>query len=293
LSKVAGEGNGSGMHRILLVLGLVVVAVGVAMVGFGIPNNEFGFGNTLVGSGTTAIVGGLILVGLSAAVRQLQDVARALEARSSFPRQAGDPSWADVQLRGGVSALAGDGAESPVRGNAFAPKDDGEGPVDRPRPPMIGDGPNPRIPESLRGLVDRRERGDKPNTTADAAPASARGDRTRDPARPVRGFDAVWPRERGVEAAPSGLTAASLDSASAEGGEAAPEVEQEQEENEQEATVRDDEEPPPVSILKSGVIDGMAYTLYSDGSIEADLPQGTVRFGTIEELRVYLADHDA
>ena len=155
---------------------------------------------------------------------------------------------------------------------------------------MVSDGPNPRIPESLRGLVDRRERADKPEPVADAAPASGRGDRTREPVRPARGFDAVWPRERGVEAAPSGLAAASLDSASAGADEAAQEVEEAQ--TEQEAAVRDDDETPPVSILKSGVIDGMAYTLYSDGSIEADLPQGTVRFGTIEELRVYLADHD-
>jgi hypothetical protein len=45
---------------------------------------------------------------------------------------------------------------------------------------------------------------------------------------------------------------------------------------------------PSVSILKSGVIDGMAYTLYTDGSIEAELPQGTMRFGSIDELRTHL-----
>jgi hypothetical protein len=41
-------------------------------------------------------------------------------------------------------------------------------------------------------------------------------------------------------------------------------------------------------ILKSGVIDGMAYTLYVDGSIEAELPQGTVRFASLDELRFHL-----
>ena len=44
----------------------------------------------------------------------------------------------------------------------------------------------------------------------------------------------------------------------------------------------------PVSILKSGVVDGMAYTLYSDGSIEAQLPQGALRFGSITELRNHI-----
>jgi hypothetical protein len=32
----------------------------------------------------------------------------------------------------------------------------------------------------------------------------------------------------------------------------------------------------------------MAYTLYVDGSIEAELPQGTLRFASVEELRAHL-----
>jgi hypothetical protein len=48
------------------------------------------------------------------------------------------------------------------------------------------------------------------------------------------------------------------------------------------------EPPTTISILKSGVVDGMAYTLYSDGSIEAQLPQGMLRFGSIAELRNHI-----
>ena len=44
----------------------------------------------------------------------------------------------------------------------------------------------------------------------------------------------------------------------------------------------------PVSVLRSGVLDDMSYTLYSDGSIEAQLPEGILRFGSIAELRNYL-----
>jgi hypothetical protein len=44
----------------------------------------------------------------------------------------------------------------------------------------------------------------------------------------------------------------------------------------------------PITILKSGVVEGMAYTLYSDGSIEAQLPQGTLRFGSITALRDHI-----
>ncbi len=44
-----------------------------------------------------------------------------------------------------------------------------------------------------------------------------------------------------------------------------------------------------VAILKSGAVDGMGYTLYVDGSIEAELPQGTLRFSSINDLREHLA----
>jgi hypothetical protein len=50
-------------------------------------------------------------------------------------------------------------------------------------------------------------------------------------------------------------------------------------------------EPPSAAILKSGVVDGMAYTLYADGSIEAKLPHGTVRFGSIAELRAHIENN--
>jgi hypothetical protein len=43
-----------------------------------------------------------------------------------------------------------------------------------------------------------------------------------------------------------------------------------------------------ISILKSGVVNGMPYTLYSDGSIEAKLAEGTLRFGSITELRNHI-----
>ena len=36
------------------------------------------------------------------------------------------------------------------------------------------------------------------------------------------------------------------------------------------------------------MIDGMPYTLYADGSIEAQLPQGMVKFASVDALRAHL-----
>jgi hypothetical protein len=50
--------------------------------------------------------------------------------------------------------------------------------------------------------------------------------------------------------------------------------------------------PSPASkpaILKSGVIAGIPYTAYSDGSFEAEFTEGTQRFGSFQELRRHFA----
>jgi hypothetical protein len=52
-------------------------------------------------------------------------------------------------------------------------------------------------------------------------------------------------------------------------------------------------EQRPPAILKSGVIDEMAYTLFADGSIEANMPDGVMRFASIEELRQHLEKHES
>src|SRR4051794_22686033 len=69
------------MHVILLILGGLVTLAGVAMLAFAIPNNAFDLGNTLIIAGTTAVVGGLGLIALSEAVRQLRRIAESLLAQ--------------------------------------------------------------------------------------------------------------------------------------------------------------------------------------------------------------------
>jgi hypothetical protein len=40
--------------------------------------------------------------------------------------------------------------------------------------------------------------------------------------------------------------------------------------------------------LKSGTINDVSYTLFSDGSIETLTPEGTLRFDSIDEFRQHL-----
>jgi hypothetical protein len=44
----------------------------------------------------------------------------------------------------------------------------------------------------------------------------------------------------------------------------------------------------PVRVLKSGKINDVAYTLFSDGSIETQTPSARLRFGSIDEFRKHL-----
>jgi hypothetical protein len=52
------------------------------------------------------------------------------------------------------------------------------------------------------------------------------------------------------------------------------------------------EPPSPAAkptILKSGVLEGIPYTVYSDGSFEAEFPEGLMRFASFKELRGHFA----
>jgi hypothetical protein len=51
-------------------------------------------------------------------------------------------------------------------------------------------------------------------------------------------------------------------------------------------------EPPPLPILKSGVIQQIAYTLFTDGSIETQMPEGVRHFTSIEEFLSHLEKSD-
>lgn len=252
------------MSFLLYVLGAAMAAAGILMIGFGIPINEFSLGNTLIISGTTAVAGGVVVIGLAVVARQVKALAEADVAMPRGPRSSdqGDP-------RGGPPRPQG--APRPGGPRFSAPDEEEfmpEAPAAPPPPPAPAS--RPAAAPSFETRDETPPRGPRiPGLGAPRAPEPAppRREPSPAPARAADSFDSAWPDTSRSDRAPFG-------SAPRVNGEAAP--------------PKGGDRGGPVTILKSGVVDGMAYTLYTDGSIEAELAQGVVRFGSIEELRNHL-----
>jgi len=288
------------MYAFLLVLGSVITAAGLALVASGVSIQAHTFDASNVTPGTIAIIGGAILVGLAFVVRALLRVEHALMARP-MPRAA----------RPGEAAGTGVTTAQPSEQTLIpfpakpksAPQSTAVGatPPEGLRPPSLEPEKASVVEESDASLLPNRPMRSEEDSREVHHGMAARGNGAAAPqvavsGRPARQvqpqakgsiFDSLWPKaQRGlpeVKAAPAASAATPPPLPASEqtepAGEPAPPP-----------TPAPAPRPPPtgVSILKSGVVEGMAYTLYSDGSIEAQLPGGTLRFGSITELRNHI-----
>src|SRR6266436_1742443 len=273
------------MMVLLLIAGIGILLAGVLTIGFGIPVKEFSFGNTLILTGTVAACAGIIMLGLWMVVRELKNIARRLGPGAATE---------DEGLLFSPDRPVAENASNTEPSAPSPPWHEDAGSRDRVR----GDVPSAPEPveaasaaKQRRNLLfsssSRRERERAQARTTDPSAPDARPPPAAPPGPdstegPRATFDDAWPkseRSRTADAlprrsgrAPSTLTEASADTAGAE----------------RQAPAERKEEPPPVTVLKSGVVDGMAYSLYSDGSIEAQMPEGMMRFASIDELRAHL-----
>ena len=266
------------MSMLLFIIGGIAVMVGAATVAFGIPINEFSFGNTLIVAGTTIGTGGLIIIAIAAAIAQLRHIAEALAAQpTALPHETLEPP---PEAR---PAPAASRFPFPPRTRETRPPEPSmpEPPAFEPpvraapaaeEPPAAA--PSLRNPEAPPPTVEE-EVSLTPNGGAPPAePAYEAPWRATRRELPPTNFDAMWPAKPAQP--PPGVP---------------PEREYEPPPpaaEEQPAKEPSPSPPRAVAILKSGVVDGMGYTLYVDGSIEAELPQGTLRFASIDELRAHL-----
>ena len=320
------------MSVLLSVLGVLSVLAGVAAIAFGIPVKEFSFGNTLIESGTVAVVGGLIVLGLGAAIAQLHRIVEMLGAR---PLSRAGRGLEPFEV---PAHLGHDGERIP-----FPPIRRSEG-KSEPKPEVTADEARPQpaeplvypptaddkaemepgldLPLALHNpdvpLMAEEEAEGLPLSPRDAAaappvpfleppkvPPRSFGPPSPEPlsfepppleppwrAPPRRqdrpSFDSMWPVQPRTPApeppsSPHQPVPSRAETIPRAGATRMPESQPEPEpEHEREPDVQ------PVAILKSGVVDGMGYTLYVDGSIEAELPDGTLRFASINELRTHL-----
>ena len=226
---------------------------------FGIPIKEFSFGNTMILSGAVIACTGIVLMGLYFVGRELRNLTRRLEAGLPAPGSFAQPR--DSGRGRSAAAPAQPKAMRPPRDDMLFPRDpqsadfDGfDSETDHPAPAL----PSANAPSLSAPWHDEPPVRTRPSASGDA------GERLR--------RDTPFSSRRRDAADEIGDFPASSDSQSLRNGRSAPR--------------RGD--AASVSIVKSGVVDSMAYSLYSDGSIEAQLPEGMVRFSSIDELRSHL-----
>jgi hypothetical protein len=271
----------------MLVAGIVCLLAGLLAIGFGIPINEFGLGNTLILAGTVAACTGLIILGLWVVTRELKNMAARLGAGAVFDVRQPPATAALPRPATGNGAVSEPGLAE-VAGGPPAPAEPWlEDAAQRARP----EAPSPASPEpqpvkQRRNLMfsstSRREReraqakagGDPAAAETHPAPAAAPPVELSEP--PPATFDDAWPRSERTRPADAPQRRPVRTPPSFNESAPAPRP----------APVAADQ--PAVTVLKSGVVDGMAYSLYSDGSIEAQMPEGMMRFASIDELRAHL-----
>lgn len=243
----------------LLIGGTVVLCVGVLTVVFGIPIKEFSFGNTMILAGAVVACTGLVLMGLYFVGRELRNLTRRLEL--------GLPVQAPVA---GAQRDAGRGRIAAAPQVPSQPKAIRQPPRDEmlfPRDPQTTDF------DSFDAEADHASPLPSANSPSLSAPWQDEP--------PVRTRTSADVGERGRHDVPFSMRRREDEMGDMPGVADSPPLR-----NGRSAPRRGD--AASVSIVKSGVVDSMAYSLYSDGSIEAQLPEGMVRFSSIDELRSHL-----
>lgn len=249
--------------NVLLAAGAGITLLGLLAMLFGFPINETSLGNALLIGGVVVLCTGLLIVSMWFVGRQLERIAKLLAANPALAAPPPHGQAIDLDMGHGPAAPVfpapviniepATGRTEPVIAEA-APATAPQSAPDMPaETPATAERPR-------RNLLFESRRRQKPEPAADPKPAEPPAP-VEEPARPS--FDDTWtgkaplppPRPRPADPA------------------ASPEAAQ----------------PGQVTVLKSGVVDGMAYSLYSDGSIEAQMPkEGLVRFASLNDLRDYL-----
>jgi hypothetical protein len=283
------------MMFVMLVAAIGLVLAGLLAIAYGI-GVQLSTGNTLIIAGVIGVCTGAIMLGLWMTVRELKNISRRLaggvpEARGEAMARPGLPVAAtrdSAPADGGFPAAEQPGGSGPFAPAALPPWQNEAVLRDHPIPEPMHPEPPPSASKPKRNLLfsstSRKERERAQARSSEPLPPDLLSPDLRskspiapldDPAEPPPpSFEDAWPK---AERARPGEMAAQR-----RGGRMPPTL------PEPNGGPAHAEDRPEVTVLKSGVVDGMAYSLYSDGSIEAQMPEGMMRFASIDELRAHL-----
>jgi hypothetical protein len=296
------------MPIVLLVLGVVTTAAGLILVSSGLGFRDGTFQTDVLTPGTIAAVGGLLLIAFGLAVREMRRIERSFAARlaARTPRIDDAAAIAAFSAAGSAPGLAETILEPPPLPMApQAPESQAdEAAIERLRAkiPTIPRIENGRLAESADVSHALPETAGLDESVAEAKGVAAMARAANGAASPVRSMPRLDLNKPRLAAAPDKAKVSVFntfwpaaprrdkDPAQAQpAASASPREPRSVAEYAQTVAAPAAMHPAaPVSVLKSGVVEGMAYTLYSDGSIEAQLPQGTLRFGSISALRNHI-----
>ena len=295
LREVNGRDRGGiGMMIGLLIAGIVAILAGLLAIAYGFLL-ELSFGNTLILAGAFGVCSGMIVLAQTLVVHELRNLGRKLGPRIAEARSrpgAGEEGFApprDLEPALQAEPPPFPAASAPPWREEATPRErmrqDSAAAV-APLPEVIEPVPQPPKRRNLLFSSTVRKDRERPSQPPGGEPAATDQQAQSEAAdAPPASFEDAWPRADRLRPSEAMAQRRAGRASSVEGkGAGSP-----SERSAPAAPPR--EEPPPsaaVTVIKSGIVDGMAYSLYSDGSIEAQMPEGMMRFASIDELRAHL-----
>jgi hypothetical protein len=296
------------MPLLLLVVGLVTSAAGLVLMAAGFPIREGTFDAEILTPGMIAAVGGLLLAGLGLAVRELRRIEQALVSRP-LPRvtRGCETVVAAAEAPDGLVRLPipskpkAEPQQVPLAATEAAAVD-----AATMRDEVASERVRVKFPaltrRADRPLEDATEVALSPQATAPAEDDIAEATNVVAASRAANGASGssrVIPRLKARQFAEKANGSSPRvfwpvgplrdgRTTTAQPAATVPPPAPEPPPVEEASSALAAGAPAAPTILKTGVVEGMAYTLYSDGSIEAALPQGTLRFGSISALRDHI-----
>lgn len=292
------------MVFLLSLLSFIAVAAGVFAFGLGVPIRETWFGASLLMAGSVAITGGFVLVGLAAVVSQLRQVAQGFKAPlSGMPRPVrplerkeerfeGDERWAQSRLNMPVAL----GADTPDVVRRRYDATEAKAGQRKPRPQEW-------LRHAHREIAapSRQVEAVPPPIEYDPADIARPSNPWPRPAIPLQPDPSDTPTHRTPAISPPAQDIfatiwSSLHRSLAEGErtESSPDTKPRPADSTlppltpEPAACGSAKPAEPRPILRAGVIQQTAYTLFADGSVETQLPEGVKRFASIDEFLGYL-----